>query len=150
MRVFTFFLMLMVATAGTLVGYRVITGNNLLNLAEFGIGAQASTVSVVAGARAVPTAVPSPPTPVVKPTAVPTAAPAAEANKIMLVGNTDGQGVYLRRTPRLGDKLQAWPDRTRMEVTGNQVDGDGRKWWKVKAPSGAEGFIPIEFLVNAP
>ncbi len=147
---FTFFLMMMVASAGSLVGYRIITGKNLINLADFGIGGQAGTSSTVVAARAAPTTGPSTPIPAPKPTAAPTPTRAAEASKIMLVGNTDGQGVYLRRTPRLDDKLQAWADRTRMEVTGNPVDGDGRKWWKVRTPSGVDGYVPVEFLVDLP
>ena len=149
MKVFTFFLMMAVAAAGTLVGYRVITGKDLVNPADFGLGAQASAPSAVAGARAAATATPQP-VPTARPTLSPTPTRVPDTTKVMLVGNTDGQGAYLRRTPHMEDKLQAWRDGARMEVVGDPVDGDGRKWRKVRTPDGVEGYIPQEFLVDAP
>jgi len=149
-RVFTFFLMMMVTAVGMAVGYRVITGRDLVNLAEFGLGGQASSSSVVAEAQVAPKAATLPPTPVPSPSPSPSPMPVPDVTKIMMVGNTGGQGVYLRQTPQMADKLQAWPDRTRMEVVGGPVDGEGQKWMKVRAPNGTEGYIPAEFLVAAP
>jgi hypothetical protein len=68
----------------------------------------------------------------------------------MVVGNTGGEGVFLRATPHLNDKLRAWRDGSRMEIIGKPVDSDGLKWIKVRAPDGAEGYIPELYLVNQP
>ncbi len=149
MRVFTFFLMLVVTTAGTLAGYRVITGKDLVNPADFGLVRPATSAAPPTVAVQASTATPLPrPTP--EPTAVPTATAAPVTPQLMIVGNTDGQGVYLRRTPSLDDKLKAWRDGSRMEVMGKNVEGDGHKWMKVRAPDGTEGFIPEEYLVVLP
>ncbi len=150
MRVFTFLLMMMVATVGAMTGYRLITGKDLVNLADFGVGSQTNSASVVAGAPT-PTAASQPnPTPKPTPSPSPVRTPTTETSKMMVVGNTDGQGVYLRQTPRMEDKLQAWRDGTRMEVIGGPVEGDGRKWMRVRAPNGTEGYIPVEYVVELP
>ena len=149
LRVFTFLLMMTVATVGILSGYRLITGRDLVNLAEFGVGSEANISSLVAGTPTAPTTAPRPsPTP--QPTAAPTPTRMPDKTQIMVVGNTDGQGVYVRRTPRMEDKLQAFRDGTRMEVLGDSVDGEGKKWSRVRTPDGAEGYIPEQFLVTLP
>ncbi len=153
MRVFTFFLMMIVAVAGMSTGYRVITGKDLVNFADFGLGTQGNSSSAVAAAQqaAAPTPRPSPtPEPVVTPTLTLTPTRAPDAVKTMLVGNTDGQGVYLRRSPHLEDKLQAWVDGSKMEVLSGPIESEGRQWFQVRAPNGVEGYIPSQFLVNAP
>jgi hypothetical protein len=65
------------------------------------------------------------------------------------VANTDGEGVYLRRTPNMADRLVAWPDGTRLEVIGPDVDGDGRRWKRVRDPSRQEGYVPEQYTVPA-
>jgi hypothetical protein len=89
-----------------------------------------------------------------KPTAEPAPAPGSpqsisstDAPATMVVGNTDGMGVYMRRTPNMGDRLRAWPDNTRMEVLERGVTSEGRSWLKVRAPDGSEGYVPAEYLV---
>ena len=151
MRVFVFFLMTLVSVGGLLAGYRAITGEDLVSLSDFGVGRSTAI------AYQQPTTVPLPtvaPTAVPVPTiaAPPTAAPTAVAAnpKLMVVANTDGIGVYLRKTPKLDDRLRPWVEGTRFEVLDNPVDGDGVKWLKVKGPDGIEGFIPSQFLVPAP
>ncbi|MFH1485134.1 MAG: hypothetical protein ABIH46_03600 [Chloroflexota bacterium] len=69
------------------------------------------------------------------------------APNIMVVGNTGGVGVYVRRTPSMADKLKAWPDRTIMKLTGEQTEAEGKKWLRVEAPDGNNGWIPAEYLV---
>jgi hypothetical protein len=63
----------------------------------------------------------------------------------VLVTNTDGIGVYLRRTPRLEDKLRAWPDETVLKALGPTVMVDGIEWSRVRDPSGTEGWIPTQY-----
>jgi hypothetical protein len=71
----------------------------------------------------------------------------ADAPATMVVGNTDGMGVYVRRTPNMGDRLRAWPDNTRMEVLERDVSSEGRSWHKVRTPDGSEGYVPVEYLL---
>ncbi|MGE5617877.1 MAG: hypothetical protein ACM3US_01320 [Sphingomonadaceae bacterium] len=149
MRFFTFFLMLSVATAGIVLGYRTITGKDLIDLADYGFGQSVQATSPTVVPRKSPTSVPSP-TPIPPPTPLPTPTGVPDTTQFMAVGNTDGQGVYLRRTPRMDDRLKAWRDGSRMEVTGGIVEGDGRDWRKVRAPDGAEGYIPVEYLLPIP
>ncbi len=65
-----------------------------------------------------------------------------------MVGNTDGEGVFLRRTPRMDDKIRAWIDHTPMVVVGPPVTGDGQTWQHVRAPDGTEGYVPARYLVG--
>jgi len=65
------------------------------------------------------------------------------------VSNTEGQGVYLRRTPMMADKLRAYPDGTELQVTGADVAGDGNRWRPVRAPDGSEGYIPVNYVAAA-
>ena len=150
MRVFVFLLMMAVAVGGILGGYRVITGTNLIGLSDFGIGGARADTGVVPAttqpivATPVPTAE-APATPVTHATATP--APAKP--QIMVIGNTDGQGAFLRKTPHLNDRLRAWVDGTKMQIKG-AVESDGIQWMQVVAPDGTEGYIPKQYLVPAP
>ena len=80
------------------------------------------------------------------PSTQPTAA-AASAQGRMKITNTSGDGVFIRRTPKLADRIVAWPDNTVMEFTGETADGDGTKWSKVRDPRGNVGWIPSQYLV---
>ncbi|MCL5109231.1 MAG: hypothetical protein M1401_10265 [Chloroflexi bacterium] len=66
-----------------------------------------------------------------------------------VIGNTDGVGAWLRRTPRMDDYLISWVDGTRMEVVGPDVNANGIVWKNVRDPRGDVGFIPAEWLVPA-
>ena len=66
-----------------------------------------------------------------------------------VVANTNGDGVYLRRTPRLDDRLVAWPDKTPMVDMGEEASGDGQTWRKVRDPRGNVGYVPTQWLVPA-
>ncbi len=149
MRVFAFFLMMTVAVGGTAVGYRLITGRDLINLADLGLVPQArSVVSASDPNSSRPVVVANPtPSPTVPPA---TPSPAPDTPQTMIVGNTDGQGVYLRRTPRMEDRVRAWRDGTKMEILGRLTESEGHKWWKVRAPDGAEGYVPAEYLTDMP
>jgi hypothetical protein len=95
-------------------------------------------------ARAAASAVPSPsPSPLPRPT--PTAVVAA-ANTVW-VGNTDGEGVFVRKTPVMADKARAYVDGTPLTVVGDDVDGDGQHWKHVKTPDGLEGYVPAIYTV---
>ena len=74
------------------------------------------------------------------------ATPAATARKSIQVAHTDGDGVSVRRTPRLDDGVADWPDGTRLEDLGEHVASDGLVWLKVRDPSGAVGYVPARYL----
>lgn len=66
------------------------------------------------------------------------------------VGNTDGDGVWLRKTPAMADKVTAWPDGTLMIIVGADTQAEGRTWHNVKDPNGIVGWVPAEYLVVLP
>ena len=65
-----------------------------------------------------------------------------------VVGNTDGEGVYIRRSPNMSDRIKAWPDDTAMVEVASTVEAEGRYWRNVRDPEGNEGFVPSQYLVG--
>lgn len=104
----------------------------------------ASPAPSPAGAEAIPSSIGSTGTPGATPS------PPSVRESRLQVGNTGGEGVYLRRTPRMDDRLQPWPENSPMVVIGPREIGDGHVWEKVRAPDGTEGYIPSEYLVGIP
>lgn len=82
--------------------------------------------------------------------AAPAAAPAKTdgAPVQWVVANTGGEGVYLRRTPKLDDRVVAWPDNTPMEDLGEEATGDSLTWRKVRDPRGNVGYVPTQWLAR--
>src|SRR3954452_11497500 len=127
-----------------------------LLLTGCGFGASpAPTPTAAPAAAAAPTSAPT----VAKPAASPIASPspsvaasptAAQARDVttVYVGNTDGDGVYIRKTPVMSDRLRAYPDGTALAVIGDEVDGDGQHWRHVRTPDGLEGFVPATYTVE--
>jgi hypothetical protein len=66
---------------------------------------------------------------------------------VMRVGNTDGEGVFLRRTPAMADRIRAYSEGTQLQVIGPDTEGEGRQWRHVRAPDGTEGYVPAEFTI---
>jgi uncharacterized protein YgiM (DUF1202 family) len=66
------------------------------------------------------------------------------------VGNTDGDGVFLRRTPSLNDRLTAYVDGTELVAIGADVTAEGELWHHVRAPDGQTGYVPAKYTVAAP
>jgi hypothetical protein len=58
------------------------------------------------------------------------------------VGNTDGEGVYIRKTPAMDDRIRAYPDGTQLTIIGDDVDADDQHWKHVRTPDGLEGYVP--------
>jgi hypothetical protein len=92
------------------------------------------------------------PSPTAQPTApaptrpgVPTATPRPVTYR---VANTGGDGVFLRRTPVLADRLVAWPDGTRLVSLEESARGDGLDWQKVRDPRGNVGYVPSRYLAR--
>jgi hypothetical protein len=72
----------------------------------------------------------------------PSESPSAEFRR---VANTNGDGVYLRRTPRLRDRLVAWPEGTPLELLGATIRGEGLEWLNVRDPNGNVGWVPAQY-----
>jgi hypothetical protein len=79
-----------------------------------------------------------------------TVAAAFATSAVYVVGNTGGDGVWLRRSPSMDDWLQAWVDGTPMTVVGPDQQADGKVWKNVKDPDGNVGWVPVEYLVGGP
>ena len=80
------------------------------------------------------------------------AAPAAPGKPVstVYVGNTDGEGVYVRKTPAMSDRVRAYADGTALIIIGDEVDGDGQHWRHVRTPDGLEGYVPAMYTVETP
>ncbi len=74
---------------------------------------------------------------------------AAAPSAVFVVGNTGGEGVYLRRSPRMDDRDTAYRDGTRLEQIGPDVTGDGQTWRHVRAPDGKTGYVPARYTVES-
>lgn len=66
------------------------------------------------------------------------------------VARTDGEGVYLRRTTRMADRLEAWPEGTPLQVVGRDAEAEGLLWKKVMDPDGRIGWVPAQYVVPSP
>jgi hypothetical protein len=76
------------------------------------------------------------------------ATPITIQTMVVKVGNTSGQGVFLRKTPRLSDRWIAWPDRTPLVLLGDTAEGDGQHWLEVRDPKSNIGWVPAQYLVQ--
>ena len=140
---------------------RVVAGALLLLVGSSACGLLPGSqpAATVVPAAAAPTAAVSPvPTKpaataaatVASPSAVakPTATSASGALERVWVGNTDGEGVYLRKTPVMADRVKAYPDTTLLVIIDADVDGDGQSWHHVRAPDAVEGYVPVQYTVT--
>jgi len=100
-------------------------------------GTQTSTPATATATQPAATPTPSTPTPT-----TPTPQPIAR------VGNTGGDGVYLRHTPHLADVWIAWRDGTPLTLTGGEADGDGEHWLQVRDPRGNVGWVPARYVIR--
>lgn len=92
----------------------------------------------------IPTAAPVTVTPTIAP-----AAPPAAVAPTFVVANTGGIGVYLRRSPSLADRLNAYPDNTPLQQIGPDTAAGGLTWHHVRAPDGTEGYVPAQYTAPA-
>jgi hypothetical protein len=60
------------------------------------------------------------------------------------VGNDGGTTVFLYNSPTIGDRIEAYPDGTPLQIVGEDVEGDGLTWHFVRAPDGTEGYVPVD------
>jgi len=110
--------------------------------------APAPTDTPIQVRTATPTATPPPqPSPTATPQPQPSPTPTIPVPAVTLfVGNTGGDGVYIRRTPAMADKIKAWPDGTPMQIVGPDIQAEGRTWKNVRDPDGNVGWVPAEYL----
>ena len=66
------------------------------------------------------------------------------------VANTDGEGVYIRLTRDMADRIVAWPDDTEMTELSAESEVDGTLWRNVRDPVGNEGYVPSQYLSVEP
>ena len=111
-----------------------------------------SPAAVAASPAASPAvAVPSPsaqgattaPSPGVAPSPSPAALP-----EVVWIGNTGGAGVYLRNSPHDGDRSVVLPEGTRVTITGEQVEGDGKLWHPITTANNEDGYVQIEYVTR--
>jgi hypothetical protein len=69
---------------------------------------------------------------------------------MVYVGNTDGEGVFLRNSPAMADQIRAYADGTPLTIIGPDVEGEGMQWHHVRAPDGTEGYVPTMYTVSSP
>lgn len=77
-----------------------------------------------------------------------TAPAPANVARTFVVANTGGEGVYLRRTPRLADRDTAYVDGTKLTAIGADEQGDGQSWHHVSTPDGKTGYVPAQYTVE--
>jgi len=130
----------------TLTSCGILPGSQLPTATVPPPAASPATVASPVPTKPAATAPASPTPAAAKPTA--TAEPAGA--QTVWVGNTDGIGVYIRRTPSMADRVRAFPDNTPLEIIGEDVFGDGQRWHHVKAPDGLEGYVPVIYTVDTP
>jgi hypothetical protein len=100
-----------------------------------------------------PTATPAAPTPTAAtPTAVVPTPTTASAPTAFVVGNTGGEGVFIRRAPDTtpGSRIRAWPDGTRLVALGERAQAAGVAWEKVRDPEGTTGYVAAQYLRPEP
>ena len=83
------------------------------------------------------------------PAGVPAVTATQATGRVFVVGNTGGDGVYLRRTPRSSDRDRAYPDGTRLEQIGEDVRAEGTTWRNVRAPDGRTGWVPAQYTLES-
>ncbi len=74
----------------------------------------------------------------------------------VVVANTDGQGVYLRRQPDWSNKWVAWNEGAKLHVLAVGVSGTGAPsaggagWLQVRDPEGRVGYVPEQYVALIP
>lgn len=98
-----------------------------------------------------PTPTSLPPTPTEAPISTPVLATATPLPpQRLIVANTGGDGVYLRRDPNrstaASNRVRLWPDGTVLTPTGESTHADEWDWYKVKDPAGNVGWVPKQYV----
>jgi len=70
----------------------------------------------------------------------------AATGQWVAIFDTDGEGLFIRFTPRESDRVRAWPETTKLQVVGPDQQADGRRWRNVRDPDGLVGWVPAEYV----
>ncbi len=76
------------------------------------------------------------------PTETPTITPTSEPTAVV----TSEVGLYLREAPGGTEQLELLPVGTTLVLLDGQETVDGDEWREVRAPSGAEGWVAVDFI----
>lgn len=98
----------------------------------------AATATLVPAAPAATATSPPTETPTITPTSEPTAVVTSEV------------GLYLREAPGGTEELELLPVGTTLILLDGQETVDGAQWREVRAPSGAEGWVAVDFIEIQP
>lgn len=97
-----------------------------------------------------PPAAPTPTAPAATPTSAPTEVPTITPTSEPVAVVTSEVGLYLREAPGGTEQLELLPVGTTLILLGGQETVDGAEWREVRAPSGAEGWVAVEFIEIQP
>jgi len=122
-----------------------VLGVVVLGVVAVGILSTCSVPTVPTATRPMPSAATAVPTRTLPPSPTPSPAPDKAARSILYVAHTDGEGVYIRKTPQMADRLLAWPEGTALEVIGDTLVEEDLQWVPVRAPDGQEGLVPEQY-----
>ena len=73
----------------------------------------------------------------------------------IVVANTDGQGLYLRRQPNWTSRWVAWREGTTLQVLATprrapSPSPDKAIWLRVRDPDGRIGYVPKQYIAASP
>jgi hypothetical protein len=139
------------------IGRRTVFASSVLLPIAVGVAIFATVVMTSTRSRASEPV----PTPAPVATIAPTAAPAATAAPVapaslsqppaaarLVVNNVGPDGLTLRRSPGIGEKIKVWNDGTEMADLGDTAEHSGRTWRKVRDPNGNVGWAAADFLID--
>jgi hypothetical protein len=69
----------------------------------------------------------------------------SEAQQVVTVDSTDGEGVWVRRQPA-GEPIRTWDDGAPMLIVGEDQEADGRTWRNVTTLDGQTGWVAADFV----
>jgi hypothetical protein len=136
-------------------GRRTLIASTVLLPIALGLVVFVGIVVTSARERSTEAAVaPAPVATVAPPAAAPTSAiPAvladADSTTKLLVTNVGTDGLSLRRSPGVGQRIKVWPDGSALTDLGETAEQSGKTWRRVRDPEGNEGWAAADFLVTA-
>jgi S1-C subfamily serine protease len=65
---------------------------------------------------------------------------------VVYVANTNGIGLFLRRSPDLADRLAAYPEGITLRVADQSFEANGLCWLPVTAPDGHNGLALVDYV----
>jgi hypothetical protein len=62
---------------------------------------------------------------------------------VWVVPSDDGSPVFLFYSPHEGDRATAIEPGTPLAVLSDELEGDGQRWYAVRTPDDAEGYVLV-------